>query len=80
MLDYAFVAQGIERLVAVQKVAGPIPAERTRKHPQVPLDLGVFSCLLKRQESEPKVRARGTSTVKNSAKRCAKRKSLPALP
>ena len=25
----AFVAQWIERLVAVQKVAGPIPAERT---------------------------------------------------
>ncbi len=30
----ALVAQGIERLVAVQKVAGSIPAERTKtRHP-----------------------------------------------
>lgn len=29
----ALVAQWIERLVAVQKVAGPIPAERTEKTP-----------------------------------------------
>ena len=28
---FALVAQWIERLVAVQKVAGPIPAERTRE-------------------------------------------------
>lgn len=34
---FAFVAQWIERLVPVQKVAGPIPAERTKNlFPSVP--------------------------------------------
>ena len=43
-INNAPVAQWIERLVAVQKVAGPIPAKRTAK--------GAYQLLDVRQESE----------------------------
>ena len=38
---FALVAQGIERLVAVQKVAGSIPAGRTKE--KEPTSVGSFS-------------------------------------
>jgi hypothetical protein len=37
LLTHALVAQWIERLVAVQKVAGPIPAKRTKRKRQLRL-------------------------------------------
>ena len=68
----ALVAQWIERLVAVQKVAGPIPAKRTRKTPRT----GSFLVHEEQTNDFVCVRNRtpeGLFSVGKSARRCLAR-------